>query len=1047
MFLSTWSVRRPIAMTAFIIILVMLGINAYRKISIDLMPSMDIPYVRIRCEYNGASPEEIEVEVARRIENAVSSINGIKHISSNSLEDKADISIEFNMGVDVDIAATDVREQLNRIRDDFPDGVKDPTINKIDNNATSVVQMFLIGDKSIDEIYDFASDTLANRFSSVSGVGEVRVYGADEMQVHVLVDRNKLSLMNLTMDDVRLALDKNNLKAPSGRIKQGESEKNIIFDGEYKDFDDILGIIVSSKNGKRIYLRDIAEVKMISKEIRTKSFVDGKQAATFNIIKKGEANTLEVISALRKRFDEVRTNGEIPGGMKLLWFKDAGEFIQASVDDAWGSIMTGVILTALILFLFLHDVRTTFIVIVSMPISIVVTFAAMHGLGYSFNIMTLLSLGCSVGVLVTNSIVVIENIHSRIRGGDNVSIAAEKGTGEVIVAVAASALTNVVVFVPVAMMTTMTGRMMAPFAGVMVVATLVSLFISFTLTPILACLLLKVRKTSEGEVNGFVEKLFGPWNRFYGKLCDKFNSSVAWTRRHAMAVFLLTAGFGAVVFFCVVPQVGTSFIPDADQGEMTVRLEFPTNYNIQTTEARTKEIADQLKTFPAIRGMVVNVGFAPGGGGGQISQAVYVAQIFCKLTKKNERRESIEELLESVRRMLSNTDDCIVTLTSPHVFGGNGASLQARVSGSDLAELEKAGRKSVENILRTGLAKDIDSSVRQGKATVNIVPRRVILQNLDIPLSSLNNSAKGSLEGLEVGTYRLGSRSFDIRVKQKEERGMMQIEQMSVLPNNGIPLPLNAVAEIREETKPVSISRYDKERAVMIYANPAAGQALGTVAKAFREEISKTLPPGYRTNNVGRAERMNETSKEFSEVIVLAVLLTYLLICAILESWTKPLLIMFSVPLGFLGMYLTLFLSGMSMSMMGLLGGVMLIGIVVNNAILIMDECGNLVRSGVYAHDAMMQAVQNKFRPIVMTSIAAVVGMLPMALGTGLGSELRASCGVGVAGGLTIASVLTLYVIPAFYFLFVPDNAPGARHPWRDFVRTSIGRIRRFRRS
>ncbi len=645
--------------------------------------------------------------------------------------------------------------------------------------------------------------------------------------------------------------------------------------------------------------------------------------------------------------------------MQLLWFKDAGEFIQASVDDAWSSILYGVALTALILFLFLHDVRTTFIVIVSMPISIVVTFAAMHALGYSFNIMTLLSLGCSVGVLVTNSIVVIENIYKRIRGGDALDTAA-------------------------------------------------------------------------GET-GFIKKLFAPWNRAYDLVCEKFNSSIVWTRKHAMTVFLLTVIFSAAIYFFVVPQVGTSFIPDADQGEMTIRLEFPTNYNIQTTEARTREIARQIQTHPEVRGMVVNIGFAPGSGGGQISQAVYVAQIFCKLSKKNERKESIEDILESVRKMLAKTDDCIVTLTYPHIFGGNGASLQARVSGSDLAELEKAGRKSVENIQKTGLAKDIDSSVRQGKATVNLVPRRVILQNLGILLAALNNSAKGSLEGIEVGTYRLGSRSFDIRVKQKEERGMMQIEQMSVLPNEGFPLPLSAVVEIKEETKPVSVSRYDKERAVMIYANPAAGQALGTVAKSFREEISKTLPPGYRTNNVGRAERMNETSKEFAEVIVLAILLTYLLICAILESWTNPFLIMFTVPLGFLGMYLTLFLS--HMSMMGLLGGVMLIGIVVNNAILIMDECGNLIRQGVTTHDAMLQAVQNKFRPIVMTSIAAVAGMLPMALGTGLGSELRASCGVGVAGGLTIASILTLYVIPAFYFLFVPDNAPDAKHVWREFFR------------
>ncbi|MBP5181952.1 MAG: efflux RND transporter permease subunit [Lentisphaeria bacterium] len=1019
MFLSTWSIRRPIAMTAFIIILIMLGVNAYRKLSIDLMPSLDIPYVLIRCEYDGASPEEIEVEVARRIEDAVSSIDGIKHISSTCLEDTANISIEFNMGVNVDVAATDVRERLNRIRDDFPEGVKDPTIRKIDNNATSVVRMFLVGDKSIDELYDYADDTLANRFSSVSGVGEVRVFGANEMQVHVLIDREKLSLANLTMEDVRNALRKNNLKAPVGRIKQGDSEKNIIFDGEYKNFDDIRNIELFSRDGRRIYLRDVGTVKMISKEIRNRMFVDGQPAAAFNIIKKGEANVLAVIAALRKRYEEINRSGELPGGTRLIWFRDAGTFIQASVDDAWTSILYGVVLTAIILFLFLHDWRTTFIVIISMPISIAVTFGVMQFLDYSFNIMTLLSLGCSVGVLVTNSIVVIENIHKHLKRGDKLKDSAEHGTGEVIVAVAASALTNVVVFVPVAMMTTMTGRMMAPFAGTMVAATLVSLFVSFTLTPILACVLLKGKKGEEAGKLSFMDRLFRPWDAAYDFVCDKFTKSVVWTKKHCVFIVILTVILCLVIYFLVVPNVGRSNIPDADQGEMTIRLEFPTNYNLDKTEARVKSIAAKVKTLKDVKGMVIYAGNSPGGGAGQISQAVYVGQIFCKLTQKNERKENIQQLLENVRQLVADEDDCLITLTYPHIVGGNGALIRVRVSGSEISELERIGRHSVEKIQNSGLAKDVDSTIRQGKATLNIVPRRTIMQNVGMSLESMQSSAKGALEGIEVGTYRLGSRSFDIRVKQSTERGRSQLDLMSVRPNGGIPIPLEALAQLKEETKPVSITRYDKERSIMIYANPAPGQALGTVAASFRENIESCLLPGYRTAGVGAVERMNETSKEFVEVIVLAILLTYLLICAILESWTKPFLIMLTVPLGFLGMYLTLYFAGMTMSMMGLLGGVMLIGIVVNNAILIIDECSILVKKGMSRHAAMIQAMENKFRPILMTTIAAIAGMLPMALGTGLGSELRSSCGLGVAGGLAIGSLLTLYVIPALYFTFV----------------------------
>ena len=1024
MFLSRWAVRRPIAMTAFIIILVMLGANAYRKLSIDLMPSLDIPYVLIRCEYDGASPEEIEIEVARRIEDAVSSIDGIKHISTTCLENQATISMEFNMGVDVDVAATDVRERLNRIRDDFPDGVKDPTIRKIDNNATSVVRLFLTGDASIDELYDYADYVLSNRFSAVPGVGEVRIFGADEMQLHIFIDRAKLSLANLTMDDVRAAVERNNLKSPVGRIKIGESETNVVFDGEYKNFDDILNIELVSIDGRRIYLRDIGRVEMRSKEIRNRTFIDGKPAVSFNIVKKGEANAIKVIRAIRRRYEEVNASGELPGGMRLVWFRDAGEFIQASVDDAWGSILFGVLLTAAVLFLFLHDLRTTFIVIVSMPISIIVTFAAMHRFDYSFNIMTLLSLGCSVGVLVTNSIVVIENIFKRLDSGAALADAAEEGTGEVIPAVAASALTNVVVFVPVAMMTTMTGTMMAPFAGVMVVATLISLFISFTLTPILACVLLKKRggkKAGGSFVVRGMNALACRWDRGYDRVCRLFGRSAAWTEKHAKLVVLLTVLVCAPLALWVVPKVGMSFIPDADQGEMTIRIEFPTNYNLERTQERTFEIAAKLEDMKEITGKLIFVGVSPGGGPGRVSQAVYMAQIFCKMVPKDRRAENIQQMLDKVRRRLAVFDDCIITLSYPHIIGGSGSSINTRISGPDLNELERIGRRAIEKIVRSGVAKDVDTTIRQGKSTVNIVPRRTILQNVGLSLASLRNSARSSLEGMELGTYRIGSRSFDIRLRQQEEHGMEQIDQMSVMPNGGIPLPLNSLAELREESKPVSINRYDKERAVVIYANPGAGKALGPVADSIGSDIQSSLVPGYRISNGGDVERMKETTAEFVEVIALAILLTYLLICAITESWTRPLLIMFTVPLGFLGMYLTLYLAGMSMSMMGLLGGVMLIGIVVNNAILIMDECAALIRHGVPPHAAMRRAAENKFRPIVMTSIAAVIGMLPMALGGGLGSELRASCGVGVAGGLAVASVLTLYVIPALYYTFVKD--------------------------
>lgn len=1041
MFLSKWSVQRPIAMTAFIIVLVMIGISLYPKISIDLLPNMEIPTVLVRCEYEGASPSEIEVEIAKRIEDAVSSLDGIKHVTSVSIEDEARVQLEFNMGIDVDVAATDIREALNRIREDFPDGAKEPTIRKIDTNATTVVQAFLVGDRTQDDLYDYADDVIADRFSSVPGVGEVRVYGANEMQIHVLLDRAKLTAMNLSINDIVSKLEANNVRKPLGRIQFDKGEKNVTFDGDFKDFEQIKALEVGKFKNKRVYLRDVADVKFMSREVRSKAYVNGEPAARFRIVKKGEANAIEVINGIRQRFQTMVKNGELPTGMKLVWFTDSGAFIQASVDDAWSSILTGIILTAILLFLFLHEPKSTFIVMISMPISVVVTFAVMAYFQYSFNIMTLLSLGCSVGVLVTNSIVVIENIFKHLDRGEPIKTAAERGTGEVIAAVSASALTNVVVFVPVMMMTTRIGSMMVPFAGVMVGATLVSLFISFTLTPILACVLLK-KKKKQAEGKTFLQKMFIPWDTGYDWLCRKFDKSIEWTARFPKTLMTVVLALAAAVLFFVVPQVGLSFLPFCDQGEIRIKFEFPTNYNLETTDKLIREAADHLKKFDFIRGMSISVGDSDGGSG-QVSSAVYLGQINLRTTDKFEREESIYDLQALLRKELAYLDNCRVTLSIPPTFGGSGAEIRCVINGPDLDVLEAAEMEVMEKLPALGITRDLDSSRRERKPNINITPRRTVLQNLNMSANDVYEYLLGSLDGIEVGDYRSGARTFDIRVKNQKEYGEEQLRQNAPATKDNNPLGTEVLAEITEDTRPVVVNRYDKVRTMWLYANTAPGMALGNVSKTIGNMALQALPPGYGVRMSGSVELMNETAQEFIYVIILATVLTYLLIAAIMESWTRPFLIMFTVPLGFLGMYATLWIAGMSMSMMGLLGGVMMIGIVVNNAILIMDECAVLVNSGVTTHKAMLQATQSKFRPIVMTSIASVAGMLPMAFGTGLGSELRASCGMGVVGGLTIASLLTLYVIPALYFIFVHDTAKPRKHTFLRFV----SRLRRNKKA
>ncbi|MGN0878783.1 MAG: efflux RND transporter permease subunit [Oligosphaeraceae bacterium] len=1018
MFLSSMAVRRPIAMTAFIIVLVLIGASFYQKISVDLLPNTDIPTIKVACTYEGASPDEIEVEISKRIEDAVASVEGLKHVNSVSMEDQATVHLEFEMGTDVDIAATDIREKLNKVRSDFPVDANEPTITKIDANATTVVQAFLVGDCPIDELYDYADDVVSDRLSSVSGVGEVTLYGANEMQLHVLLDRRKLTAMNLPVKDVVDKLEKNNVRKSLGRIQEGHGEKNVTYYGDYEDFDELLSQEIGQHENRRVYLRDVAEVKLVSREIRNLSYVNGKPAVRFNIIKKGEANALKVIGGLRQRIEQMTSRGELPSGMELVWFSDSGAFIQASVDDAWQSIVMGIALTAVLLFLFLHQPRTTFIVMVSMPVSIVVTFAFMAAMGYTFNIMTLLSMGCSVGVLVTNSIVVIENIFTHLSRGDGLKQAAEHGTGEVILAVSASALTNVVVFVPVMLMTTRVGTMMVPFAGVMVVSTLVSLFISFTLTPILACVMLRGGAGVVSGGGGFWSRVFRPWDLGYDWLCRRFNGSIEWSSRHPWAVLSAVVAFTVAVCALVVPQVSLSFLPNCDQGEIRVRFEFPTNYNLATTERLVQEAADHLKKFDFIRGMAVLVGDS-NAGRGQVSTAVYTGQINLKTSEKYERKEDIYELQDMIRRELSYLDNCRVTLSIPATFGGGSSEINCVIVGPDLSLLEAAEMRAMEEIPPMGLTRDMDSTRRERKPNIIVRPKRTVLHNLGGSASDLYEHLLGTLDGVEVGSYRRGTRTFDIRVKFAKEEGYDQLRESAPATLDGNPLSAEVLADIREDTRPVVINRYDKNRTMWLYANAAPGVALSTVSDAIQSNIRSSLPNGYTTRMSGNAEMMSETSEEFHGVIAMAAVLTYLLMAAILESWLRPLLIMFTVPLGFLGMYVTLWLARMPMSLMALLGGVMMIGIVVNNAILMIDECTRLVQEGMESRQAMVMATERKFRPIVMTSLASVAGMLPMALGTGLGSELRVSCGLGVVGGLLFSSLLTLYVIPSLHIVCV----------------------------
>ena len=1016
MFLSNASIKRPIAMSCLIIGLTLLGINSYRKMGLELMPRMDMPFITITTIYPGAAPEQIETDVAKRIEDQVVTIDGLKHVSSACMENVCQTLLEFNLGVDVDIAATDVREKLDLIKADFPQDVEDPKILKFDFNAKAIINLAFTGDVPLDELYDFADNILRDRITVLSGVADVELIGGAEREVHVLIDRNELAAKGLSSSDVVHVIQNAVRTIPSGRIRESGREYSVKFDAEYKDVADIGGLEVANENGQRCYMRDIGRVVMTTEELRQKANIDGRPCIYIKIKKKAEANAVRVVNRVKSAMNKLQQ--DLPGGMELVWVSDDGRFIEATVKSAWINVGQGIILTALILFLFLYNFRSTLVVAITMPLTIVIGLFFMQLAGFTLNTSTLIAIGMSVGILVTNSIVVLEAIVRRLDKTGNVKEASRIGTSEAFIAVLASAGTNIVVLFPVAMMGTIIGMFMKPLALSMLIMTAVSLFISFTLTPILCSLLLKPRQSTERK--SLTDNMEARFNRLLGSIINGYRSLLSFNEKHRTVALAI---LGLVMILLVhslslVKKVGFGFFTNPDQGQIFVKLEYPTWYDLDKTAERLQTVENRLAGLDELKHTLSSIGKVEGIIG-QSTEGVYLAQILLVFSNRDQRKLSIYDLQSEVRSRLEAYPECIVTVTQPAAVGGQAQDVELEISGNEISTLENLSLQTQKLAKEIHGYKDIDTTVRTGKPELAILPNRAVLSDLNIPAVGLGMSLRGNLEGLEAGTFKKGDRNYDIVVKFADEQGKQQIEQFMFPGMPGKPLLLSNFAEVEQRIAPIQITRKDKMRVSKVLANLSASLPLGKAVDMFSDEIDTKgqYPPGYDYSFTGQYERMAEAGAAFGEAGLIAVILVILTLTAILESLKQPWLILVTLPLALIGVMWALALTGESLSIFVLMGIVMMIGIVVNNAILIMDQFNVHVKEGIPIHRAMITASCERFRPIVMITLAAVLGMLPLALGRGIGAEIRNGVGIASVGGILISGVLTLIVIPILYDL------------------------------
>ena len=1018
MFLSDISLKRPIAMTVVLLVLALFGFLAWRTAGVDLVPLVDVPYVTVTVVYPGATPEEIETAVVRKIEDAVSQVDGLKHMTATCANNFCQVMLEFHLDRDVDTVATDVREKIDLIVNDLPSGAEKPNVAKFDVNATPVVTMALTSSsaKTVEngDLYDYADNRLSSRFSSLPGVASVELIGGEKREVVVEVDRRKLAAKGLTLAEVVGKVGKGNIKIPSGEIDEAGRSAALTFDAEAKEPSELGAIELGRPGGAKVYLRDVAKFHFGTKRAESLAYFNGEPAVVLKITKKGEANAAKVVDLVRRAAE--RAKAELPAGMSLNWVRDDGAYVHATVRGGFDSIWQGILLTGAILVLFLAEWSSALVAFVSIPVTIIIALIVFPFFDCTFNLVTMGAVGISSGILVANSIVVLENIAARFqRGGDGgVKSTVAKAAGQVAVAVCASALTNIVVFLPIATMKTLAGRFFVPFAIVITAATFASLFVSFTLTPILSSMF-----AGRGAgVNRALTFVLAPWNACYNATVRFYRATLFPALRHPVLLIAAVAVLSAAGFAYLVPRLQLDFIPTMDKGEMTVRLEYPADTALEKTAERTLELARKIGSLkdsagdPLAQSVTISVGKTQGILGA-VSQGAYLAEIAVKLKDMTARRETIQDVAERLRDVCREEPDVIWSALVPLVIGGSAQSAEFRILGDDFDTLNAVGLATARDAAADPSCADVSHSIRIGRPETRLYPKRAVLNDLGVTPDALGTSLRASFAGLKCSRFTKGDRSYDVRVRFAEEDGFSQVDALNFPGADGVPFALDSVARKERVMKPVQIVRSMKRRAVTVYANNARGYGLGTTLGVLRAAAGKHLPPGYDTTVGGTAEYMDETFGEFALVTSVAIILTYLLLAAIMESWTMPFVVLFTVPFAYLGMFAALWVTHTTFTVFGLLAGIMLVGVVVNAAILIVDERTMLLGRGIAPRAATLKASAAKFRPVLMSSAASLFGMLPMALGSGLGSELRAAIGIGSVGGILLSAVVSLYLIPA----------------------------------
>jgi len=1004
------AIKRPVLVMVMFMIVMLLGFFSLPKLKVDLTPKVNIPVVTVTTVYPGAGPDQVQTLVTKPIEDAISTTNNLKNIRSASIEGVSIVIAEFNMGISVDIATTDVREKISAILGDLPEDVKQPEIQKVDINAMPVLYLSVSGD-NLRNIYDIADNYIKPKLQSVSGVGKIELVGGEKREIRVEAYPEKLRYYGMDLSGLAQRLKLENVNIPSGHYLQSEREISGRVNTEFKNpaeipFLNIPVFDMSMGTVRTVKLDSIARVLDTSAEIRDKTKTNGKESVGLIIQKQPDANTIEVVDNVKKVIPDVEKN--LPAGSKIAIVVDNSDFIRASVNDVWHKLFIAVILTGIILFAFLYSLGSTLIVCLAIPVSLVGTLFFAYISRFTLNILSLSSLTLSVGIVVDSSIVIIENIYRHRRElKESAEIAAEQGAMEVSSAVTATMLTHMVVFLPIVFMSGLIGQFFKEFGMIQVYTSLLALAVGFTLTPMLTTKFLK--NTGEKPWVIKAEKQFDAFKNGYRRGLQKFLKKPK--------AFLILIAILIPASFVLLPLIGVEMITKTDEGMYQVSIRLAPGTNIAKTESTVKQIENKIMSYPETEQVFSTIGKIVGGTISIGAEGPEYAQIQVKLKEK--RKKSTSEIIEEIKPFLATIPGTI-TVSQYTSMSRGGSPLQLYVTGSDEHTVTKTSERVFQLIKEVPGVSTIDTSYHPGKPEINFVVKRDQLAENNLSSSQVAMICRSALEGIVPTKFRHEENEYDIRVTIPEEmkKDHQILENLPVVNSMQNMFVLKQVAEIKETTGPTMKERYNRRPSVTIQGD--VSKPLGTVLSSIKSKIkNENLPPEVKIVIGGEGERMAEAFKDLFLALLLSILLVYLVMAAQFESWIEPFIIMGTLPLSIIGILTGLFLTGKTINIFSLMGVIVLVGIVVSNGILIINFAKNMILSGRDPEESVIEASASRLRPILMTTLSMVGGMLPLALAVGKGSVLKAPMAVSVISGLLSSTLLTLFVIPLVYLFYV----------------------------